>query len=195
MGLIDKLYDLSDKFDEFIERKAKRMAMTKAKKKQLTKMRRWVREYRAAGIESIIPQVEGLVYDSKGNISKESDDAALFALENILGSTAKKWIKTHPDEYNRIQAEKRRAEAQKKWDDEVKRAKAIKADRDKAFEEFLEWYGDPKGPRAIKVSNRMSEDPEFKQLLTDLGKGYRYGTYWGGDIREKTQEILDNWPE
>ena len=193
MGLVDKLYELGDKFNNFMERKAKRMAMTKEKKKQLTKMRRWVREYRAAGIESVIPKIEGLIYDSKGNISKESDDAALFALENILGSTAKKWIKTHPGEYNRIQEEKRKAEAQKKWEDDVKRAKAIKADREDAFEEFLEWYGDTKGPRAIAVRNKMSEDPEFKQLMKDLGKGYRYGTYWGGDIREKTQEILDRW--
>lgn len=193
MGLINKLYDIGDKFNNFMERKAKHMAMTKLKKKQLTKMRRWVKEYRAAGIGSVIPKIEGLIYDSKGSISKESDDAALFALENILGGTAKKWIKTHPSEYNRIQEEKRRAEAQKKWEDEVRRAKAIKADRDDAFEEFLEWYGDPKGPRAIAVRNKMSEDPEFKKLMTDLGKGTRYGTYWGGDIREKTQEILDRW--
>lgn len=159
---------------------------------QTKKLNRWIKGFVSEGLQSVIPTVEGIVYLDNGRISAaKSSKEALDALEKILGGTATKWIKRHPDEYTEIQAAKAAAEKERKWQAEVERAREIKRARNEAIEEFESWYGDAQGSRAKMVRRMMAEDKEFRDIMTDLGRGMRTGQYWASDIREKFEEALD----
>lgn len=174
--IVEKAFDIGYAISDKISEGFDNMARDKKKINQARKLTNWVNSW--VDDELARPDVEGLQWTSKGNISSKTSQEALDALEASMGGTAKQLKKNNPEEYK------------------ARRTEFVMLDRkratDDAFNEFKSWYEGSKKPIKIKAK----DDVTLRSIMNVMGTAYRNNF---SDTREilirGLEEINENYDE
>lgn len=148
---------------------------------------RWINSQKQAGLY-VNTNFEGIKYTKSGTISSSSSEEALTALGKYLGGTAKQLAKKSPETF------KARQDKQKEINEANARAKLIldiNKQRDKAWEEFNEYYEGSSNKLAIL----LERDAGFKRELSDWGKSMRAGNDTAEAVRNMYGILKDRIAE